>query len=230
MDRLIDGLTGRVFLTTLAGIVGLLALVGAIVWLLERRRNAQFPRDPIRGIGAGMWFSSVTMTTVGYGDKTPVTFGGRFVAVLWMFTSVILVSIITASLTATLTIDALSGKVKVEDDLRRARTGTIANTTSEARLKRKGFRYRTYPNLKAALTALAAQELDAVVYDQPLLKYLAKNEFADSIIVLPLSFEPQDYAIGLPPGSPLRKAVNRGLLRHGQGSEWDALLARYLGD
>ena len=80
------------------------------------------------------------------------------------------------------------------------------------------------------LAALAANELDAVVYDQPLLRYYTKNDFADQLRVLPFVLEQQDYGIGLPMASTLRKAVNRGLLRHGQGPEWDALVARHLGD
>jgi len=38
--------------------------------------------------GDAMWWSIVTLTTVGYGDKYPVTEGGRFVAVIVMLAGV----------------------------------------------------------------------------------------------------------------------------------------------
>lgn len=53
----------------------ILAIVGSLFWLAERKNSPeQFPKDPINGIGNGMWFAVVTMSTVGYGDKAPVTF------------------------------------------------------------------------------------------------------------------------------------------------------------
>ena len=229
-DRIVRGLASPTFLSTVGTLFTLLAIVGALIWFLERRHNTQFPADPVRGIGVGLWFSSVTMTTVGYGDKAPLTLAGRSVALIWMLVSVILFSFVTASLTTALTVDALSGKVRSEDDLRHARTGTVAHSTSATRLKKKGYAHHTYPDLKAAMTALAENKLDAVVYDQPLLRYLTKTDFADKVRVLPVMVESQDYGVGLPLGSALRKPINRALLHHGQGAEWDALVARYIGE
>ena len=46
---------GKSGLATVASLLGLLAFVGAIIWLLERRHNTQFPRAVIPGIGAGLF-------------------------------------------------------------------------------------------------------------------------------------------------------------------------------
>ena len=109
------------------------------------------------------------------------------------------------------------------------RTGTVASSTSERRLERKGVRFKGFEDARAALAALARGDLDAVVYDRPLLRYLVRTEFAGQLQVLSISFEPQDYAIGLRSGDPRREAINRSLLQHGRGAEWDALLLRHLG-
>lgn len=228
-DRSLRALLAPGFLGMVGAGVALLLIVGFLVWLLERRRNDHFPADPVRGIGAGFWWSSVTMTTVGYGDKAPATFAGRALAIVWMFASVVLISLVTASLTSSLTVEALAGDVKGESDLRRARTGTVAGSTSEARLARKGYASQPYPDLGAALADLAANKLDAVVYDQPLLRYQVKTTHADRLSVLPVTFEPQEYAFGLPNASPLRKRLNRSLLAHSHGDEWEARVTRYLG-
>jgi ABC-type amino acid transport substrate-binding protein len=69
--------------------IGLLVLfsliTGIIVWSFERRENREmFGDGTIGGIGHGIWWAMVTMTTVGYGDKAPKTMGGRIVALIWM--------------------------------------------------------------------------------------------------------------------------------------------------
>jgi len=52
----------------------------------------------INNIWDGFWWAIVTMGTVGYGDKYPVTAGGRFVGILLIFTGVGLMSLFTATI------------------------------------------------------------------------------------------------------------------------------------
>ena len=68
----------------------LLFVVGNLIWLAERRRNAdQFPRQYLKGVGNGMWFALVTLTTVGYGDRAPLSKTGRAIAGVWMVMSLL---------------------------------------------------------------------------------------------------------------------------------------------
>ena len=50
----------------------------------------------VKTIGDGMWWALVTITTVGYGDITPLTTTGRFVASALMFVGLGLVASVTA--------------------------------------------------------------------------------------------------------------------------------------
>lgn len=79
------------------------------------------------------------------------------------------------------------------------------------------------------MKAVADGDADAVVYDEALLKYLTNTEFADSVQVLPVSFNTQEYAIALRPGSELRKQINEELLRFRASDGWGELVFRYLG-
>ena len=226
MQRLFSGR----FLKVASALLGLLLLVGVLVWVFERRHNAQFNRGPARGIGAGLWWSAVTMTTVGYGDKAPSTLGGRAVAIVWMFASVIIISSFTAAIATALTVGQLGGKVQGKDDLGRARIATLANSTSADYLRRNHHRFRSVDDIDQALALLAQGNIDAVVYDAPILRYRILQNFEDRLFVLPGSFDSQDYGIALPDGSPLRESINRALLERLDTEAWDEIVFKYLGE
>ncbi len=61
----------------------------------EAGANAQF-----KGFWDGVWWVLVTISTVGYGDKAPITPLGRFVAVVIMLFGVALLSVITATVSS----------------------------------------------------------------------------------------------------------------------------------
>jgi len=48
--------------------------------------------------GDSLWWTFVTITTIGYGDYYPVTFEGRAIAILLMLSGLALVSVITVSI------------------------------------------------------------------------------------------------------------------------------------
>jgi voltage-gated potassium channel len=71
----------------------LLVLNGAlIVYLFERHA----PKSNIHTLGESLWWSLVTVTTVGYGDYTPVTIPGRITACLIMAMGLVTLAVITA--------------------------------------------------------------------------------------------------------------------------------------
>ena len=56
------------------------------------------PDSNIRSLWDGVWWSVVTMGTVGYGDKYPVSPGGRLVGLMLIFTGIGLMSLFTATI------------------------------------------------------------------------------------------------------------------------------------
>ncbi|RUO63761.1 transporter substrate-binding domain-containing protein [Pseudidiomarina insulisalsae] len=218
------------FMTVMLALIGILLIAGWLVWLAERRHNPdEFKNASVRGIGAGFWWAAVTMTTVGYGDKSPRSSLGRLIALVWMFTSVIIISSFTASITSALTINKLSTRVQSKDDLVSVRVASVPNSYSAYWLDRENIGYQEYENLREALLAVQQGRADAVVYDAPLLKYQLRKGFK-GLIVLPETFAPQDYAIVLPQRAEHREEVNGALLRYVRSAEWREAVSRYLGD
>ena len=145
----VKALGSRAFLATIGALTVLLFIVGALAWLAERRRNArEFEPTPARGLFSGFWWAAVTMTTTGYGDKTPITVAGRLLGIAWMFSAVILTSLVTAQLSATLTAERIVSRVTTVADLARVRVGNVEASASLEALRALGVRplsYRTSP-------------------------------------------------------------------------------------
>jgi voltage-gated potassium channel len=79
-----------------AAILVLLLVSGGLI--LDAERDAAGAN--INDAGDALWWAATTVTTVGYGDRFPVTSQGRLVAVLLMLGGIALLGIITASVAA----------------------------------------------------------------------------------------------------------------------------------
>jgi voltage-gated potassium channel len=73
------------------------AFLGALT-ILDAERTASDAN--IRTFGDALWWACTTVTTVGYGDRYPVTTTGRFVAFALMVVGIALVGSVTAAVAA----------------------------------------------------------------------------------------------------------------------------------
>jgi ABC-type amino acid transport substrate-binding protein len=148
---------------------------------------------------------------------------------LWMVGSVIAIAVFTAGITSALTVRQLQGTVREVADLSAARVGAVSGTTSEDVLVRLRVWPVTFAAPKDALLALRAGEVDAVVYDKPLLAWLVRQDFRSSIQLLDTVFDLQNYGFAVPLNSPLRKPVSVAILDVTQNPWWGQTVFRYTG-
>jgi len=146
-----------------------------------------------------------------------------------MFASLIVISIFTAGITTALTVSSLESSISGPEDLPRARVGTVNTTTSSAYLDDNGVPYINFDTAADAVLALGDGDIDAVVYDAPILKWLVQNNPKAELRVLPATFERQDYGIAMRTDSGFRERVSRAVLQRIGDSAWDKMLQRYLG-
>ena len=85
-------------LTVIAFALLCAVFVAAVVWVIETVfGTGHFPSSPGSGLWSSFWFIIVTMTTVGYGDKTPKHSLSRLIVMGWLLFGLMLVALVTAS-------------------------------------------------------------------------------------------------------------------------------------
>lgn len=212
----------------------ILIAAAVLIWLCERRRNpAHFGGHGKRfpGIGSAIWWSAVTMTGVGYGDLYPKTLIGRIIAVGWMFSSLVFISVFTATMASLLTAEKLRVQTVINrpEDLRGLAIGTAPDTTATLYAERNHLKFRTFRG-DELLPALRDGKIDAVINDAPILLYEVHMSYPNELTVLPIHLDEEFYGFAVKEGSSLRESINRSLLRRLADPQWERILRDYLGE
>ncbi|MGW0036626.1 potassium channel family protein [Gordonia sp. NPDC003376] len=143
LQKAIGGaIRGKVIVYTVSSAVLLIYVASLAVYESERSHADAV----ITSFGDAVWWSFVTVTTVGYGDFAPVSVTGRVVAVLLMIGGISLIGVVTATLASWIV-----QRVAEEDDANRA------VTAAEIRELRAEIR-----SLRDALTSPQAMDPEAM--------------------------------------------------------------------
>ena len=221
----VQGFLSWRFLQIVLALSALLLVVGALVWAIERRGNEeQFHRAPLKGLGDGFWWAGVTLTTIGYGDKAPVTVLGRAVAMLWMLIGLAVSAALTASIVTLAGVESGPG-----EDLSGRTVATVEGTAAELYLERVGAEVRAYDTATEALEALREGDgdVEAVAASAPSLRH-AVSEAGGGRRVRTTQLDPHYVVIALPEGSDLREPLSRVVLRLVSGESGQGVIERYL--
>lgn len=212
-----------------AGLALLLLMSGFIVWLVERRHEKDPGHRDIDTIEDGLWWSAVTISTIGYGDKVPHTRLGRIVGVVWIFAGLVMLSLFTANASAIFTVTMFESHIESEEDLRHARVGAARRSSGEEFLIRERIPYVAYENLHQAVDAVIAGDVDCVVSNVPVLRYVNRVDYGQKLTISQKWLLKNYMGIALEPDSPLKESIDRELLDLLARPEWQEKLAEYLG-
>ena len=216
-------------LRILTGLVITIIIAAHIIWIIERQRNPEFPQSYFKGVWEGLWWSAVTVTTVGYGDKIPIDRLGRIFGIFWMLVGLFLIANFTASVTSELTFQRLQGVIDGPEDLYGKQVTTVTGSTANEWLTKRGIRHSTVETIEDAYALLDSKDVQAVVYDYPVLLYQAVQNPEKDYSVPGGPFNTEDYGIAFPEGSPLRESVNRALLRLHENGVYDQIFNKWYG-
>ena len=172
-----------------------------IVWLCEHKHEGALlrHRSYFPGIFEAYWWSLACLAT--QAEEMPKTAWGRIVAVFWMFTAVIFVAFFTAQVTASMTVEQLQGSIKGPEDLPGKRVATVSGSTSASYLRDIGAKTIEVPDIDKAYSSLLDGEVDAIVYDSPVLQYYSTHDGKGKFETIGEVFKRESYGIVFPQGS-----------------------------
>ena len=220
------GLLSMTFLKIILALSGLLLVIGVFMWLAERKKNEdQFGGTTAEGIGDGFWWAGVTLTTIGYGDKAPITLPGRVIAMLWMLIGLA----VSASLTAAMVslADSSGTSLQLPGDLKDARNVIVEGHGLIPFLERQGVDYVEVPNLQTGFRRVSNDSADHLVANEMELTYLA-NERSSSLNVQSSRIEPNYYAISFRQNLPQAAALSEAVRATTTSVAWPKWLEEYV--
>lgn len=199
-------LTSPEALKAIGILLGISLISAHLLWIFERKHNPDmFPKTYLKGIWEALWWSLVTATTVGYGDKSPVGFVGRLIAIFWMFVSLFVVGYFTSSLTA----ERLKYASTLQD-LYGHPVGVVSETTAAEFVRQQPMKIVTFTAYEQGYQALKNGDIRGFIADAPTLRYYA-SQHPDFRLIVPL-LDREYYGMLFPQESPIKEQINVHLL------------------
>jgi len=201
-----------------------------VIWFIERKVNPdEFPRTYFAGVWEALWWSTVTVTTVGYGDKAPRGTLGRLFGLFWMVAGIFIFANFTATISSSLSVmhtsQLVNGPSDLSDKIVVSPKGSVAISYAE----QHGWKLKQVDTLADAYSLLEKREADAVVFDAPALHYYAAGKGKNTVKVVGPLFHRDGYAMAFPLNSPLRKKVNKAILKMQENGDYDRIYQKWFG-
>jgi polar amino acid transport system substrate-binding protein len=202
------------------GILFYLFVCANLIWLVERGQH--FSRRWLEGVGQGMWWTVVTMSTVGYGDFYPKKPLGRVIGSGVVFSGIILFGVAIAGLSSFLTVNQLVTGVKKLDDLEGKPIAAIRGSVGAQFLAKRGMDVYEAGSVDDAVRAVLRRRAAGAVHDASVLRYYLQSRpgLDRKLALTGERLKDFSYGITLPEGrTELREQVDIALLKLTEGDD-----------
>lgn len=202
---------------------------GMLMWIFERRAQPYFERPLNEAWFPSFWWALNVVVNGGFEERMPRTPFGRLFGVILVVSSLFIVSVFVAKITAVMTVDAINASLSSVNDLYGRRVGTVSGSTAASFLDRREIAYAGFTGLDGLIAAFEDGKLEAVVFDAPILSYYATHEGQRVATMAGPVFLRENYGIVFPTGSPLVEEVNQALLALREDGTYEAIYRKWFG-
>lgn len=207
-----------------------------LIWISERltdiitkdSRPDTFHDSYKKGIFDAIWYVIVTVSTVGYGDKVPKHIPTRVLSSFLILIGVSFAGLAISNLSAAVQIEKQKYTFNTFTDFKNTKVAIIEGTTSidaVVACKAKGV---SAPTLDSAISLLRDKKVDAVFFDEPVLRY-ASTKYED-VHVIDDVIDNQSYGILLPQKNSIENSLNIAILRMSSNRKLDELNNKWFGN
>jgi ABC-type amino acid transport substrate-binding protein len=195
----------------------------------NRQENGHFTgRFTERFFGA-LWFSAVSMNSVGYGDYKRLSPVGRFLTFIWLLFGVLIVAFFTGAVVSSISTIDQNGTISQVSDLAHYRNGVLSGFQIQAILKENGIPSTPYQTPQEGLEALNKGVINAFDGDAATIGYLITNYYPGILKRRILSDVSLNICFGTRIGLPQRLQIEQQLLDITCDKEWASTVRRWTG-
>lgn len=213
----------------IAGAFALLFGGGMLMWYFEKHHQEYFNMPARKAMFPAFWWALNLVVNGGFEERQPRSPLGRVFGVFLVISSLFLVSVFVARITAVLTVEAIQSNVSGIGDLYGKSIGTVANSTAAEFLLRRDLSFADYANPRELIEAFEGGDIDAVVFDAPILAYYVNHEGRGVGRMVGPIFLPENYGIALPTSSPYADQINHSLLKLRENGTYNTIYRKWFG-
>jgi ABC-type amino acid transport substrate-binding protein len=226
--------------------LGFVIFTSVLIWFIEREKEiiaftgtddpdnpdieiktvGSFNRKPLVGISQAVYWTVVTMSTVGYGDFSPQKAWGKVFTMVTIFTGIITFGWIITEI-GTVTLSAAQYRINSPHDLNGKTVAVKEGTSSSVSVGKYGVTRKNVKEIEEGIELLKNKEVEAVVYDWPVLAYYKAQDQEGMFHLLHEGFDEQYYAFAFIDGDPMIEEFNQAIIRLMENGTYQNIYKKY---
>ncbi|PJX28341.1 ABC transporter substrate-binding protein [Advenella sp. S44] len=225
-----DGLIDSGHLATFVWLLILALFATAIITLIDRKLDSEFPRRWREGLADNFFHTVSILTTGKTTHKNLFGWVGRIWSAIWMVIGVGIIAYVTSSITSVMTTTSLTNQIHSLSDLSGKTVGVLGGSVAEDYIQELNIQTRSYTDMDASVQGLMSEEVDALVGDAPVLEYFTHSHPTQPVRVVGNVFHPDKYGFGFALQSDLLRPVTLELLGLREQGRIRDLRVKYFGN
>jgi polar amino acid transport system substrate-binding protein len=200
-----------------------------LVYFEGRHGQGHFEGSWLKRFASALWFTAVTMTSVGYGDSAKLSFVGRTITFLWMMMGILFIALFTGSVVSSLTTAELNSSLVRLEDLSHYRCGVFAGSKMDKVVAAKGIPARKYPTLMEGFGALQRGQISAFAVDAISANTIVNQEYPGQFKICIMPTIQLLYSFAFRKDDPFFDPVNDEVIRSTLHPDWRGRMEHWSG-